>query len=527
MRKLLIRAYISPLDKFTTQDIILRDRIGTNSGNMLYAFSVMRTLMTEDTEIDIDNYYAERGLYTNEDIDRINSEYDAYVLPLADAFRSDFRMQLKDLTNFIKKLKIPVYLIGMGARLVNQDPNSEYDYDKEAYEFIKAVLDKTTIIGVRGKNTAGYFKRFGFVEDKDFTVIGCPSLFTYGKHLTQRPFELKPDSKISVNYSDWTPLRTIRKVWDVIERYPNSLFVGQNDTELESLYYGLDNPSFAAKREREIQAAIKRGEPTERFETEECYMDKWTSSIYQQDRMRFFTDVPSWLNYMKGIDLSFGARLHGNIVAVLAGTPAFIIAKDGRIMELCEYHNLPSFTYRQVPYKTRFEDLLEKCDLGSHLKTHEQRFGHFIDFLNKNGIEHIYKEDPDRTDAPMDSRLPPPAEPIRSFVSLTDAEKIERLQEQYRLRAEYGNEVKKSRHQFAKKSNNLDSKLKGVKKDLSKTRKELEDCRSELEETKKELNSVKETLDKTREHVAKLEKLPSYRVYKGAKKVFKKVKKGE
>ena len=61
MRKLLIRAYISPLDTFTTQDIIIRDRLGTNSGNMLYAFSVMRTLMTEDTQIDIDNYYAERG----------------------------------------------------------------------------------------------------------------------------------------------------------------------------------------------------------------------------------------------------------------------------------------------------------------------------------------------------------------------------------------------------------------------------------------------------------------------------------
>jgi len=528
MRKLLIRAYISPLDKFMTQDIILRDRIGTNSGNMLYAFSVMRTLMTEDTEIDIDNYYAERGLYTNEDIDRINSEYDAYVLPLADAFRSDFRMQLKDLTNFIKKLKIPVYLIGMGARLVNQDPNSEYDYDKEAYEFIKAVLDKTTIIGVRGGLTAGYYKKLGFKEEQDFTVIGCPSLFTYGKHLTQKPFELKPDSRISVNYSSWTPMFVVLSSWDVIERYPNSLFVGQNNTELESLYFGIDNPDFAAKRARVHEYLTTNPNPEFSIDGhEECHIDSWNNRVYQQDRMRFFTDVPSWLNYMKEMDFSFGARLHGNITAILAGTPSIIIAKDGRIMELCEYHNLPSFTYRQVPYKTRFEDLLEKCDLGSHLKTHEQRFGHFIDFLNKNGIEHIYKEDPDRTDAPMDSRLPPPAEPIRSFVSLTDAEKIERLQEQYRLRAEYGNEVKKSRHQFAKKSNTLDSKLKGVKKDLSKTRKELEDCRSELEETKKELNSVKETLAKTREHVAKLEKLPSYRVYKGAKKVFKKVKKRE
>ena len=539
MRKLLIRAYISPLDTFTTQDIIIRDRLGTNSGNMLYAFSVMRTLMTEDTQIDIDNYYAERGFYTNEDVERINSEYEAYILPLADAFRSDFRNQLKELTSFIRKLTIPVYLIGMGARLVNEDYEAEYDFDKEAQEFIKTVLDKTTIIGVRGKNTAGYFKRFGFVEDKDFTIIGCPSLFTYGKHLTQKPLELKPDSIISVNYSDWTPLRTIRKVWSVIERYPNSLFVGQNDTELESLYFGVDNPSFAAKREREIKAAIKRGESTARFEVEECYMDKWTNSIYQQDRMRFFTDVPSWLNYMKGIDLSFGARLHGNIVAILAGTPAFIIAKDGRIIELCEYHNLPSIRYDNVAKDATFESLIDGVDLQSHLKTHEEKFNHFIDFLDRNGIEHIYKEDRNRKDAPMDDILPPAAEPIRSFVSCTDEEKIARLQEQYKLSSEYTHLVQASRHKFAEKSNSLDSELKNTRKILNDTREELDmtkkelnlgtenlvNMKKDLEKTREDLKNCKAKLATTQEHVRKLEKIPSYRVYKGLKKVGKKLKK--
>ena len=241
--------------------------------------------------------------------------------------------------------------------------------------------------------------------------------------------------------------------------------------------------------------------------------------------MRFFTDVPSWLNYMKDIDISFGARLHGNITAILAGTPAVIIAKDGRIIELCKYHNLPSLTYRQVPYQTRFEDILEQVDLTSHLKTHKEKFGHFIDFLDKNGLEHIYKEDRSRKDAPMDSKLPPPAEPVKPFVSLSDAEKIQRLQEQYQLCAEYGKSVKSSRHKFARKSNKLDSELKATKTQLTDKKKELADCKEVLKKTQSELKSVTKTLEKTQEHVAKLEKLPSYRVYKGAKKIVKKVRK--
>ena len=526
MRKLLIRAYISPLDHFTTQDIILRDRIGTNSGNMLYAFSVMRTLMTEDTEIDIDNYYGERGLWTNDDIDRINSEYDAYVLPLADAFRSDFRQQLRDLTSFINKLRIPVYLIGMGARLENRDFKKDYDYDEDAKNFIKAVLDKTTIIGVRGSFTAGYYRKLGFTEEKDFTVIGCPSLFTYGNHLTQKPFELKPDSRISTNYSCWCPMLTVLAVWDVLERYPYSLFVGQNSTELESLYFGIDNPEFGAKRERVAEYLATHDKPVFSVEgKEECYIDKWTNKIYQEDRMRFFADVPSWLDYMRGVDFSFGARLHGNITAILAGTPAFIIAKDGRIIELCEYHNLPSVTHAEITRETRFEDLIANCDLASHLKTHKEKFDHFIDFLDKNGIEHIYKEDRDRKDAPMDSMLPEPSGSVKPFVALDDAGKIARLQEQYKIRSEYGKMVKASRHSFAKKNNILDVELKETKLKLSDKEKELVQTKETLKKTESELNSVNKTLADTQEHVRKLEKLPSYRVYKGVKNIVKKDKK--
>lgn len=50
MRKILIRAGVSPLETPDIDDVLQRDLIGTNSGNLIYQYSVFRALMTEGTE---------------------------------------------------------------------------------------------------------------------------------------------------------------------------------------------------------------------------------------------------------------------------------------------------------------------------------------------------------------------------------------------------------------------------------------------------------------------------------------------
>ncbi|WP_205128529.1 polysaccharide pyruvyl transferase family protein, partial [Salmonella enterica] len=49
---------------------------------------------------------------------------------------------------------------------------------------------------------------------------------------------------------------------------------------------------------------------------------------YQNDRVRFFLNVPTWLDFLRKADLSFGARLHGNIAATIAGTPSLLLPKE-------------------------------------------------------------------------------------------------------------------------------------------------------------------------------------------------------
>ncbi|AGS69543.1 hypothetical protein [Streptomyces collinus] len=54
---------------------------------------------------------------------RINAEFDAFVVPLANAFRPSFENALKRLTRLITRLRIPVVVLGVGAQTgVSHDP---------------------------------------------------------------------------------------------------------------------------------------------------------------------------------------------------------------------------------------------------------------------------------------------------------------------------------------------------------------------------------------------------------------------
>ena len=106
----LIRGAISPLTSYEPDLLAKRDIIGSNSGNLLYLYSVCRSLYGEDVSIDMDEYKVEAGKYTDADIERINSTYTAYICPLADAFRNDFIEKLNNYSRFFSKLRIPVVI---------------------------------------------------------------------------------------------------------------------------------------------------------------------------------------------------------------------------------------------------------------------------------------------------------------------------------------------------------------------------------------------------------------------------------
>lgn len=410
MRKVLMRAVMSPGNDNKAIDVITKNLIGNNTGNMIFANSMFRTVMTEDTKVDT---IATNRSFSKEEMERINKEYDCFIIPLANAFRASFVKELEYLTALVKGLQIPCVIAGVGIQAkLNADLTQSFSFDEAAKNFVNAVLEKSSIIGVRGELTGAYLKHLGYIEEKDYTVIGCPSMYMFGKDLPKaRVNGLTKESSVSINYKIDLP----KKLHDLIERsmkdLPNFHFVPQSIEELRLIYAGVPYP---VKKHKVIP---------------ENYPLSLASEIYRKDKVLGFVNVESWLEFLRSTDFSFGSRIHGNIAAVLAGTPCFIFAYDSRICELADYHNIPFMPAKDILDTTNVFDVYEKTDFSSVQRGHEERFMHFIDFLNKNEIKHIYNENGDAKliafeEAKKDVSFEPE---VHSFSSISIEEQEKRL----------------------------------------------------------------------------------------------------
>lgn len=287
-------------------------------------------------------------------------------------------------------------MIGVGLRAPFEPKlNEGFEFDEDVKAFVSAVLEKSSTIGLRGEITSKYLTRLGFREGIDHTVIGCPSMYAFGRELNIRETNITKDSIVSVNSSRLSPKNVLDFITRGMEEYPNHYFIPQWLKEMKLVYAG--SPAIA--------------------ESADNYPVKMSDPTYMNNRVRFFLNVPTWLDFLRQADLSFGARLHGNITATIAGTPSILIPKDARMRELAEYHQLTHIMAHDITDETRLSDLIEKVDFQSPAKRQAENFDKFISFLNKNNLDHIYKDTMTPANVPLEEKLSkiellPPITPI-------------------------------------------------------------------------------------------------------------------
>ncbi|MFF4583931.1 polysaccharide pyruvyl transferase family protein [Streptomyces sp. NPDC001388] len=366
MKRILLRSGKSPFDVVPVEEALHRDVFATNAGNLIFSDAAHKILTVPGSTEVVSNGIATQ---TNAAA-RINEEYDAFVVPLANAFRPTFEGPLKRLTQLISKLKIPVVVLGVGAQAgLDNDPARLKAMEPTVRAFVSAVLDRSASIGVRGEFTAKYLTDMGF---SDVEIIGCPSLFMHGDTLTveKRAASLTRDSKISTNGSHTAVRGGLNKIIArAHQHYPNLRYIGQNLTDARQLYWrDVDSP---AGRIREM--------PT--------HPDH---PMYREDKVRVYIDPVTWIEDLKEYDYSFGSRIHGNIAALLAGTPATVLAFDSRTLELCRYFEIPHRLLSEVPDDLDPAELYEEADFGALTGNHRERFDRFTSFLDKNGLENTF-----------------------------------------------------------------------------------------------------------------------------------------
>jgi len=385
MRRILLRSAKNPFEVVSPRMAYERNLIGDNSGNLVFMHAAHKILDTSGTTIDHGGFSTAPRL-----AGMVNERYDAYVMPLANAFRDSYEAKLERITRFIEGLTIPVVILGVGAQ-----SNVKYDLDRlksiepTVRRFVTAVLNRSPSIGVRGELTERYLRSLGF---RDVEVIGCPSMFLHGDRLSvhKRLPALDRAARVSINVSTYVKAMG-PVVMSHLARYPNLTYIAQDLPSLGLLLRGEDRGSDTA---RDNPLPVHVSHP-----------------FFTQRRIRFYVEPWPWMNDLARVDFSFGTRIHGNIAALLAGTPAYVLAHDSRTLELARYFEIPHRLMSKVTAGTDAAQLYEQADYSAMESGHAARFATFVSYLGRHGLQHVFTEgeDADAFDRRIAATRFPPA----------------------------------------------------------------------------------------------------------------------
>lgn len=381
---------------------------GANVGNFLFSHAVHELLSRPGVEVVPDSMSLEQPGISDAHIASINEEFDALVLPLANAFRPSFLPWLDRLTRVVSKAEIPVSVVGVGAQLpYSGDFSVRNDkLDASVKAFCNAVLERSPSIGVRGEITASYLKALGY-GDSEVEIIGCPSMFVHGPHHTveRSHTQLTAESAVALNVTPSVPGMG-GFLSRALAEYKNSEIVLQEFRELELLLWGTPVPGYPADLPGRLE-----------------------HPAYQQGALRFFLDTRTWFSYMRDHEFATGNRIHGTIAALSAGTPGVLLSHDSRTRELAEYHGIPYVSAVDADIDTlRISDLWDRCDLTTLNELAPKNFERFSHFLHNHNLSHIYDEGQANSEyaSLLDSTVYP--EPVRPLSGNNTQQLASRLQ---------------------------------------------------------------------------------------------------
>lgn len=391
--RMLLRSPKTPFQAVSADRMLTDSLMGGNSGNLIFLESAYKLLNTRDTEITLDRFAPDKI-----GADVINERFDVYVIPFANAFRSTFVEQLARYASVIEKLKIPVVVLSVGyqGKLPYVSGESR-PIDDGVRRLVKAVLDRSGSIGVRGEITQDFVKKLGF---SDVEVIGCPSMFLNGDQLsiTKKTPTLERDARIGVNITARvTPMGPI--VTSNMERYPNLEYIAQDKDALRLLLWGYGSKHIADPSPLPVHLS---------------------HPLIRDDRTKFFVDPWPWLDHMRETDFVFGTRIHGNITALLAGTPGYVFAHDSRTLELARYFEIPHREMADIPIDIDVADLYAEADYGPTMAGHAARYRTYIEYVERHGLKHVFQpgEDPAAFDARVAAVHFPPPVGRRRFLAI-------------------------------------------------------------------------------------------------------------
>ncbi len=357
-------AIVSDGDPFLPVDYSLagedaRRSMGWNSGNRVFQFAIRKMTLTDKAQVEFVSL--ERIFKYPEDVD---AEYDAIVYSPANILSLEFRRYLEQWAELVlTRIKhASIYFIGCGSDGKPGDAAKVASGIRVAgYQLIKGILDSGGAIALRGNYTANVVKKIGF-SDRDFVVLGCPSLYMNGRglHIEKPQLSRKKIKPILNGSLVWLN----SKYHCLFREYTKSIFICQ-DLAWNLLY---DGQSICKRDAYYLQSTL----------FERLYMNK---------RIRLYGDCVPWIKDIKneGYNFSYGSRIHGNIVSLLAGIPAYISAENARVWELAHFFKIPHDLANRDE-KPDIYKIYELANYDDFNKFFPQKYDNFVTWFHDHDL---------------------------------------------------------------------------------------------------------------------------------------------
>ncbi len=281
------------------------------------------------------------------------------IIPAANWIAKYFVGTIGGITQIIKRVKIPIILVGIGAQ-----SNIDYNLDflskediKKFIDFFEAISEKTNTIGVRGEFTKNFLSSIGI---NNVDVIGCPSMFVNG-------YNYRIDNK--------------KRMINFISANSNGDMLHNTIINNKKIIY-IDQDCFSI--ESLGDAFSKKGEPY-------YGLSPFIKRLVEESRYKFFGDIYTWRDFLeKEIDFTFGTRIHGNIISIISGNPSHLIVHDSRTYELAQYFSIPHTLFTDLDSdEIDIQYLYQRTDYSKFNSKYNNLLDNFNDFLLSNGLKDL------------------------------------------------------------------------------------------------------------------------------------------
>ncbi|MFT6910151.1 MAG: hypothetical protein ACJAS1_006879 [Oleiphilaceae bacterium] len=352
----------------------LLNKVGQNTGNLLFQYAVANSISEDKVLIGQDIPW---------DVKLVKETCRVIVIPSANFVRENF--DFSGFVDFLDKTELPLVFLGLGAQAKDYE-QTEFDFHPSIIKLLQLVKERCKIAGLRGEFTQRLLAKFDVTNTE---IIGCPTNF-----INKDPdFIAKLENKwnkpvfsfIATGDEPWPkdPLKrdAERQMIDWVNR-GYGLFL-QQSVEPFIKYARQNNPYQNAEVPDHHESSLRK--------TLAPNMTDEEFRGFIATKLRLYYSIDQWMEDSARMDFSIGLRLHGNMAAWQAGTPAIWVYHDSRTRELAETMALPHMSHVEFLQTSSIEEMKRSTNFSfdDYFEKRQTLRNSLIKILEVNDIKHV------------------------------------------------------------------------------------------------------------------------------------------